>query len=82
MGKEMEIIVINFRNELFCGVYPVASLFFSPPNSPSPYYLLSPSSLLPLIMGCVQSSVVDEEARARALPFYPILMAHPIPSIL
>jgi guanine nucleotide-binding protein G(i) subunit alpha len=22
-------------------------------------------------MGCVQSSVVDEEARARALPFYP-----------
>ena len=45
------------------------SVTLSPPNLPSPYYLLSPSSLVPLIMGCVQSSVVDEEARARASPF-------------
>jgi hypothetical protein len=38
---------------------------------------LLPFSLLPLIMGCVQSSVVDEEARARASPFYPILSLIP-----
>jgi len=34
-------------------------------------------------MGCVQSSVVDEEAKARALPpLQPILLAYPLPSIL
>jgi hypothetical protein len=68
-----EIIGIIFGNELFCGVYPVASSSFSSSHPPTQLSLsLLPSfSFLPLTMGCVQSSVVDEEARARALSFCP-----------
>jgi hypothetical protein len=55
-------------------------VFISLPLLPLPLVLPPPQltlsllpsfSFLPLIMGCVPSSVVDEEARARALPFYP-----------
>jgi hypothetical protein len=58
--------------ELFCGGYPVASTlsFVIPP--PQFFPLLSTFFLLPTTMGCVQSSVVDEEAKARALPFNPL----------
>ena len=68
---ETEIIGIIFGKEIFCGVYPVASSSSSSSHPPTQLSsLLLPSfSFLPLIMGCVQSSVVDEEARARAFPF-------------
>lgn len=83
-GKIIGIIFVFGKNELFCCVYLVASSSSSSSHPPPQLTLsLLPSfSLLPLIMGCVPSSVVDEEARARALPFYPsILLTYPLSPI-
>jgi hypothetical protein len=73
-GGDGGIIEIIFgKNELFCCVYLVASSSSSSSHPPPQLTLsLLPSfSFPPLIMGCVQSSVVDEEARARALSSCP-----------
>jgi len=55
-------------------VLSVAASLFLFPFSPSPTLSLLYSSFisfLEITMGCVQSSAVDEEARARAFPFQP-----------